>query len=381
MRATSLLASATVIGVASKGVRAFQYPVSRSLTKLVGAGSYASAVPTLNKISGPIHLKRDGVRRYLWNSIFNAAGKGDGIDYSTLTGMESKEAAELALKGVVQDKSKDGYEIATFAGGCFWGLELAYQRVVGVIDTSVGYTQGKDEKPTYDYVCSGMSGHTEAVQVFFDPKEVSYEYLCKLLLTRINPTLKNQVGNDRGAFSIRSTNAAERCLPSNRRTPCFVNLSIFSPKSFNFLSVLLQGHNTDTASITTTKGRRRWQRKFSKKPRRNLASRSLQSASPPLCIGLQRNTIRSTWRKVGDFQQGSRRQKGALILSDAMGRWDNKTESRGERGRREIFFLGKVDVGSVETSYSMNECDCETSEMLARASTRATAKRVPLLWV
>ncbi|TFJ82662.1 hypothetical protein NSK_006086 [Nannochloropsis salina CCMP1776] len=198
MRTTSLLASATVIGVASKGVRAFQYPVSRSLTQLVGAGSYASAVPTLNKNSGPIHLKRDGVRRYLWNSIFNAAGKGDGIDYSTLTGMEAKEAAELALKGVVQDKSKDGYEIATFAGGCFWGLELAYQRVVGVIDTSVGYTQGKDEKPTYDYVCSGMSGHTEAVQVFFDPKEVSYEYLCKLLLTRINPTLKNQVGNDRG---------------------------------------------------------------------------------------------------------------------------------------------------------------------------------------
>lgn len=47
-----------------------------------------------------------------------------------------------------------------------------------------------------------MSGHTEAVQVFFNPKEVTYEYLCKLLLTRINPTLKNQVGNDRGTFFV-----------------------------------------------------------------------------------------------------------------------------------------------------------------------------------
>ena len=60
------------------------------------------------------------------------------------------------------------------------GLELAYQRVPGVIDTSVGYTQGKEDKPTYDYVCSGFSGHTEAVQVFYDPKEVSFGELCQV---------------------------------------------------------------------------------------------------------------------------------------------------------------------------------------------------------
>lgn len=50
----------------------------------------------------------------------------------------------------------------------------------GVIDTSVGYTQGKEDKPTYDFVCTGFSGHTEAVQVFYDPKQVSFEALCEV---------------------------------------------------------------------------------------------------------------------------------------------------------------------------------------------------------
>jgi len=180
------------MGVSMGGVRAFQSPMLKSLTQLVGGGGISPSRP-----SGPVCTSRDGVKRHLWNSIFGAAGKNE-IDYSTMKGMAAKEAAEYALAGLVKDKSKDGHEFATFAGGCFWGLELAYQRVPGVIDTSVGYTQGKEDKPTYDYVCSGMSGHTEAVQVIFNPKEVTYEYLCKLLLTRINPTLKNQVGNDRG---------------------------------------------------------------------------------------------------------------------------------------------------------------------------------------
>jgi peptide-methionine (S)-S-oxide reductase len=53
-------------------------------------------------------------------------------------------------------------------------------------------------QPTYDFVCTGFSGHTEAVQVFYDPKQVSFQDLCKVLMGRIDPTLKNQVGNDRG---------------------------------------------------------------------------------------------------------------------------------------------------------------------------------------
>ena len=89
---------------------------------------------------------------------------------------------------------------ATFAGGCFWGLELAFQREVGVITTEVGYTQGSKETPTYEEVCSGTTGHTEAVRLRYDPEVVSYDRLCELFWERLgdNRFLLNQVGNDRG---------------------------------------------------------------------------------------------------------------------------------------------------------------------------------------
>ena len=91
-----------------------------------------------------------------------------------------------------------GLQIATFAGGCFWGLELAYQREPGVTATSVGYTQGKDPAPTYEKVCNGSTGHAEAVQVYYDPKETSYERLLTLFFERVDPTTANRQGNDVG---------------------------------------------------------------------------------------------------------------------------------------------------------------------------------------
>ncbi|GMI30243.1 hypothetical protein TrRE_jg78 [Triparma retinervis] len=92
------------------------------------------------------------------------------------------------------------YEVATVAGGCFWGLELAYQRMKGVVGTKVGYTQGKVENPSYQDVCSGSTGHTEAVQIAYDSTVCDYEDICDLLLERLGPSAKllNQVGNDRG---------------------------------------------------------------------------------------------------------------------------------------------------------------------------------------
>ena len=92
------------------------------------------------------------------------------------------------------------YETATFAGGCFWGLELLFQRMPGVAATKVGYTQGEKLDPTYQEVCSGSTGHTEGVQVAFDKTVVSFETLVERFFDRLgaDATKPNQVGNDRG---------------------------------------------------------------------------------------------------------------------------------------------------------------------------------------
>lgn len=84
--------------------------------------------------------------------------------------------------------------------GCFWGAELAYQRVRGVVSTKVGYTQGSKKEPKYREVCSGQTGHTEAVAIDFDPAVVSYKELVDLFWERLgrNALTKNQVGNDVG---------------------------------------------------------------------------------------------------------------------------------------------------------------------------------------
>lgn len=90
------------------------------------------------------------------------------------------------------------YHVATLAGGCFWGTEMHFQRLPGVLATCVGYTQGRVAQPTYEQVCSGSTSHTEAVQVLYDPNVCSYERLLQQLFNVIDPTLMNRVGNDRG---------------------------------------------------------------------------------------------------------------------------------------------------------------------------------------
>ena len=87
---------------------------------------------------------------------------------------------------------------ATFAAGCFWGIEAAFRRMEGVSDTAVGYTGGHKEHPTYQEVCSGATGHAEAVQVDYDPEQVSYEDLLDLFWSIHDPTTLNRQGPDVG---------------------------------------------------------------------------------------------------------------------------------------------------------------------------------------
>lgn len=90
-------------------------------------------------------------------------------------------------------------EKATFAAGCFWGVEAAFRRVKGVTSTAVGYTGGTTPDPTYEQVCADRTGHAEAVQVEYDPAQVSYETLLDVFWETHDPTTPNRQGPDVGS--------------------------------------------------------------------------------------------------------------------------------------------------------------------------------------
>ena len=99
---------------------------------------------------------------------------------------------------VLTEEVPDGHEVAIFGLGCFWGAEEVYWQKPGVWSTSVGYAGGVTPNPSYEEVCSGRTGHTEAVRIVFDPAQVSYADLVKQFFEVHDPTQGMRQGNDVG---------------------------------------------------------------------------------------------------------------------------------------------------------------------------------------
>ncbi len=107
-------------------------------------------------------------------------------------------ATHAVLGTPLEGPYPENLEVAVFAGGCFWGVEEAFWRIPGVWSTAAGYVGGATAHPTYEEVCSGRTGHTEAVQVVFDPSRVTYEELLRVFWEEHDPTQGFRQGNDVG---------------------------------------------------------------------------------------------------------------------------------------------------------------------------------------
>lgn len=111
---------------------------------------------------------------------------------------KAQKPAKEAKKGKKMSDSKEKYELATLAGGCFWCLEAVYNDLRGVEKVVSGYAGGTVPNPTYEEVCTGRTGHAEVIQISFDPSVITYKELLDVFFTIHDPTTLNRQGADVG---------------------------------------------------------------------------------------------------------------------------------------------------------------------------------------
>ncbi|HZO91818.1 MAG TPA: peptide-methionine (S)-S-oxide reductase MsrA [Chthonomonadaceae bacterium] len=150
-------------------------------------------LPLYNRIAIPLVLQRALLFAMALSGLAGA-----------LTGCASQQPAQQQDKSVRRQQSMQplsvppGKEIATLAGGCFWCTEAIFRDLKGVEKVEPGYAGGQTAHPTYEQVCTGTTGHAEAIQITFDPKVISYHDLLEIFFTTHDPTTRNRQGADVG---------------------------------------------------------------------------------------------------------------------------------------------------------------------------------------
>ncbi|KAH9299643.1 hypothetical protein KI387_031325, partial [Taxus chinensis] len=145
--------------------------------------SSSKRITTTTILSSPVNNLMEGLLNKLGIRRAGAAvSNGDA----------AKTAGSSVAQGPDDDVPAPGQQFAQFGAGCFWGVELAFQRVPGVSKTEVGYSQGHLHNPTYEDVCSGRSIHSEVVRVQYNPTECSYGTLLDVFWDRHDPTTLNR---------------------------------------------------------------------------------------------------------------------------------------------------------------------------------------------
>jgi peptide-methionine (S)-S-oxide reductase len=114
------------------------------------------------------------------------------------TSSKPKNAQTTVNQPTINQMDLKGKEVATLAGGCFWCVEALFVELKGVESVTSGYTSGKVKNPTYKEVCSGLTGHAEAIEIVFDPAIISYQQILEVFMTVHDPTTLNRQGNDSG---------------------------------------------------------------------------------------------------------------------------------------------------------------------------------------